>query len=58
MDESGPGKIPDFFSNFLSGALNSLSPRSVSFTVPVEREKSINLFFGLLNFPGKNIKMF
>jgi hypothetical protein len=58
MDESGPGKISNFFPDFLPGALNSPSSRSVSFTAPVEGEGFTNLFFGLLNSLNKSIKVF
>jgi hypothetical protein len=37
--------------------LNFFSPRSFSFTVFVEKERSINPFFKLLNSPGKNAGM-
>jgi hypothetical protein len=57
MDESGPGEIPNLFSNFLSGALNFPSPRSVFFTVPVEREESTDPFFRLLDSPGKSAEI-
>jgi hypothetical protein len=57
MDESGPGEISVFFSDFLPGALNSLSSRSASFTVLVEKKESINLFFRLLNSPSRNAEM-
>jgi hypothetical protein len=39
------------------GALNSLSPRFFSFTVPVGREGSTDPFLGLLNSPGKNAEV-
>jgi hypothetical protein len=58
IDESGLKKIFNFFSDFLSGALNSFSSRSVSFIVPVEGKRSINSFFKLLDSSGKSIEMF
>jgi hypothetical protein len=42
----------------VSGALNSFSPRSSSFTVPVMRERFINPFFRLLDSPNKSVEMF
>jgi hypothetical protein len=39
-------------------ALNSLSPRSFSFTVSIGREGSTNPFFKLLNSPDKNVEIF
>jgi hypothetical protein len=38
--------------------LNFFSPRSFSFTVPVGGEGFIDPFLGLLNFPGKSVKVF
>jgi hypothetical protein len=38
-------------------ALNSLSPRPSSFTIPVGREGSTDPFFRLLDFSGKNAEM-
>ena len=52
INESGPGEISDFFSDFLSGALNSFSPRSAFFIVPVKKEVSTDPFFKLLYFFG------
>jgi hypothetical protein len=37
--------------------LNSFSPRSFFFTIPVGGEKSTDPFFKLLDFPGKSVKM-
>jgi hypothetical protein len=57
MDESGPGEISNLSLNFLPGALNFFSPRPASFIAPVKREGFIDLFFGLLDFPGKSAEM-
>jgi len=57
MDESGPGEIPDLPLDFSSGALNSPSPRSVSFTAPVEGEGSTDPFLGLLDSPGRSAEV-
>jgi hypothetical protein len=38
-------------------ALNFLSPRPSSFTIPTKKERSINLFFRLLDSPNKNTEM-
>jgi hypothetical protein len=39
------------------GALNFFSPRPSSFTVPVGGEKFTNPFLGLLDSPGRNVKV-
>jgi hypothetical protein len=57
MDESGSGKIFNFFPDFLPGALNSFSSRSASFIISVGKEEFINPFFRFLNSPGKNAEM-
>jgi hypothetical protein len=57
MDESGPGEIPNLLLDFLSGALNSPSPRSASFTIPVKGERSTDPFLRLLDSPNKNAKV-
>jgi hypothetical protein len=57
INESNSEKISNLSLNFLPGALNSLSSRSASFTAPVERKKSINLFLRLLNSFDKNAKV-
>jgi hypothetical protein len=57
MDESGPEEIPDLFPDFLSGALNFLSPRSAFFIIPIEKERSTNPFFRLLDSLNRNAEM-
>jgi hypothetical protein len=57
MDESGPGEIPDLFSDFLPGTLNSFSSRFAFFTVLVKREGFTNPFFRFLDFSGRNAEM-
>jgi hypothetical protein len=57
INEFGPEKIPDLPPNFLSKALNSLSPRSVSFITLVEKKRSTDPFFKLLNSPSKSVEM-
>jgi hypothetical protein len=57
MDESGSREISDFSLNFLLGILNFFSSRSASFIVPVKGEGFIDFFFGLLDFPGRNVIM-
>ena len=52
MDESGPGEMPDLFSDFSSGALNFFSSRSASFIIPVKGERFIDPFFRLLDSAG------
>jgi hypothetical protein len=57
MSESGPGEISNLFLNFSIRALNSLSFRFTSFTIPVVGERSINLFFRLLDFSDRNAEV-
>ena len=57
MDESGPGEIFNLPLNFSIKILNSLSPRSTSFTIPAVRERFINPFFRLLDSPNRNVEM-
>jgi hypothetical protein len=57
IDESGPGKIPNFFSDFLSGVLNFFSSRFAFFTIPVEKEGSTDPFFKFLDSFGKSAEM-
>jgi hypothetical protein len=38
--------------------LNFFSSRLSFFIIPVGKEGFINLFLGLLDFPGKNVKIF
>ena len=42
----------------LSKALNSFSPRSISFITLVKGERFTNPFFRLLDFSNKSVKMF
>ena len=44
--------------SILSGAFNFFSPRFFSFTVPIEKERFIDPFLGLLNSSGKNAGVF
>jgi hypothetical protein len=57
MNESGPGEIFDFLSDFLPETLNSLSSRFVFFIAPVEKERFIDSFFRLLDFSSKSVEM-
>jgi len=49
MEKDGQFSVPRI--------LNFFSFRLFSFTVPVGKERSINLFFKLLDFSDKNAKM-
>jgi hypothetical protein len=57
MDESGPGEISDLFPDFLSGALNSPSPRFAFFTAPVEREGFTDFFLKLLDSFNRSVEV-
>jgi len=58
MGESGPGEISNLFLDFLIGALNSLLPQFIFFTIPAVGEGLIDSFFGLLDFFGRNAEVF
>jgi hypothetical protein len=58
MDESGSEKIPNLSLNFLSGALNFLLSRPVSFIAPIKGKRFTDPFFRLLDFFDRNVKMF
>jgi hypothetical protein len=57
IDESDPEEISNFFSDFLSGALNSLSSRFAFFIAPVEKKGFTDPFFRLLDSPGRNAEV-
>jgi hypothetical protein len=57
IDESGPRKISNLLLNFLSGALNSFSSRSVSFIAPVKEKRFTDPFLKLLDSSNRNAKM-
>jgi hypothetical protein len=58
MDESGLKKILNLFLDFSPEALNSFSPRSASFIIPVKREGFTDLFFRFLDSSNRNAEMF